>query len=125
MNKRVTLLLVSLTACLLIGGALLVKDSAAQADPGWLSFDPASGSGSPQMAVLSASSQSIALQADLPGAAALLEQTIASAPQEPQPVQALLNEGFTMVACGIDTIFLRDGARGVVRGLKQAAGGGA
>jgi 2-dehydro-3-deoxyglucarate aldolase len=41
---------------------------------------------------------------------------------EPQPVQALLDEGFTMVACGIDTIFLRDGARGVVRGLKRAAG---
>ena len=60
MNKRVTLLVVSLIACLLIGGALLVKDSAAQAGPGWLPFDGASGPGSPQLAMLNASSQSIA-----------------------------------------------------------------
>ena len=70
MNKRVALLLVCLTACLLIGGALLVKDSAAQADPGWLSFDSASGPAAPQLVLLNAGSRTIDLQASLPGAQA-------------------------------------------------------
>jgi hypothetical protein len=68
MNKRVALLLVCLVVCLLIGGALLVKDSAAQAGPGWLPFDGASGPASPELALRSASSRSIQLQANLPGA---------------------------------------------------------
>jgi 2-keto-3-deoxy-L-rhamnonate aldolase RhmA len=43
---------------------------------------------------------------------------------EARAVQALLDEGFTMIACGIDTIFLRDSARALVREIGQAAGGG-
>ncbi len=70
MNKRVALLLLCLTACLLIGGALLVKDSTAQADPGWLPFAAASSPASPQMTLLGASSLAIDLQASLPGAQA-------------------------------------------------------
>ncbi len=70
MNKRVALLVVCLVGCLLIGGTLLVKDSAAQADPGWLPFDGASGPASPQLALLSVSSRSLELQASLPGAQA-------------------------------------------------------
>jgi 2-keto-3-deoxy-L-rhamnonate aldolase RhmA len=41
---------------------------------------------------------------------------------EPQPVQALLAEGFTLIACGIDTIFLRDSALAMVRGIGRGAG---
>jgi hypothetical protein len=68
MNKRVALLVVCLVLCLSVGGALLVKDSAAQAGPGWLPFDGASGPASPELALLSASSRSLELHANLPGA---------------------------------------------------------
>ena len=68
MNKRVALLVVCLVVCLLIGGALLVKDSTAQAGSGWLPFDGTSSPASPELALLSANPQSIDLQASLPGA---------------------------------------------------------
>jgi hypothetical protein len=60
-------LLAFLAASLLIGGALLVKDSAAQAEPGWLPFDASSSPVSPELTLLSASTKSIELQASLPG----------------------------------------------------------
>ena len=70
MNKRITLLGICLAVCLLFGGALLAKDSAAQAGSGWLPFDGASDPASPELALLSASPNSIELQANLPGAQA-------------------------------------------------------
>jgi hypothetical protein len=39
----------------------------------------------------------------------------------PDAVRALLSEGFTLVACSIDTIFLRDAARGLVREVGRGA----
>jgi 2-keto-3-deoxy-L-rhamnonate aldolase RhmA len=39
------------------------------------------------------------------------------------PVRALLQEGFTLIACSIDTLFLRDSARAVVREIGLGAGG--
>lgn len=41
-----------------------------------------------------------------------------------QAVRAVLDEGFTLVACSLDTIFLRDTARGLLRELGQGPGGG-
>ncbi len=68
MNKKVVSLGLGTLTLLLIGAALLVKDSAAQADPGWLPFDGASVPAAPELDLLSASSQAIELQAHLPGA---------------------------------------------------------
>jgi hypothetical protein len=68
MNRRKLVLLVVLATILWIGGALEVKDSAAQNGPAWLSFDDSSGPASPKLALLSASPESIELQASLPGA---------------------------------------------------------
>jgi hypothetical protein len=68
MKPRLVSLLAFLAASLLIGGALLVTDSAAQTGPGWLPFDGASGPASPELALISANAQSIQLHASLPGA---------------------------------------------------------
>jgi hypothetical protein len=68
MNQRIVFLALSLVICFLIGGVLMVKDSAAQADPGWLSFDKVSGPASPELILLDHSPQSIELQTSLPGA---------------------------------------------------------
>ncbi|HSQ18396.1 MAG TPA: C25 family cysteine peptidase, partial [Anaerolineales bacterium] len=70
MKKRIAYVFVFLVVSLLIGGALLVKDSAAQTGSAWLSFDGLTGSGNPALALLSANPQSIELQASLPGAQA-------------------------------------------------------
>lgn len=68
MNKQVVYLVICLVVCLLIGSSLLVKDSAAQTDPGWLPFDAANSPASPELILLSANAKSIDLQASLPGA---------------------------------------------------------
>ena len=70
MKKRIAYVFVFLVVSLLIGGALLVKDSAAQTGSAWLSFDGLTGSGNPALDLLSANPQSIELQASLPGAQA-------------------------------------------------------
>lgn len=42
---------------------------------------------------------------------------------EAGPVRSLLQEGFTLIACSLDTIFLRDSARAVVREIRRGVGG--
>jgi hypothetical protein len=68
MNKRMIFLVFSLVALFLLGGALMVKDGAAQSTPGWLSFDGSIAPAIPVLVLLNASSQSIELEANLPGA---------------------------------------------------------
>ncbi len=70
MKHRLVTLLAFLAASLLIGGALLVTDSAAQTGSSWLPFDGASRPASPELALISSNSQSIELHASLPGAQA-------------------------------------------------------
>jgi hypothetical protein len=88
MNKRIAYLITFLAASLLIGAALLVKDSAAQSGPTWLPFDDASEPTNPQLALLSASPQSIELQASLPGA------QVETIWQGGQPFTRLSGEGY-------------------------------
>ena len=70
MKQRLVSPLACLVVVFVIAVALIVIDSTAQAGSGWLPFDGASDPASPELALLSASPNSIELQANLPGAQA-------------------------------------------------------
>ena len=88
MKQRLVSPLACLVVVFVIGAALIVIDSTAQAGSGWLPFGSTSSPASPHLALLSANPQSIELQASLPGAQA---ETIWAGGQ---PFTRLSGEGY-------------------------------